>query len=162
MKKSILLLASILFFLAATSGYAQFREDQIRSSDITGNVIKDRPTGTFENLFNMQMSHSYSMMFGSYGGQYQNINAYTNTMQFFFTDRLTGRLDVSLLHSPFGNNFANGGNTGMGAEIILRNAELNYKFNENSSLHIQFQQVPAFGRNPWSPFYRNPFGGFNY
>lgn len=157
MKKSVILLTTALLFLAVTSGYAQFREDQLRSTDYTGSVIKDRPAGNFGNLFNMEMSHSYSMMFGSYGGQYQNLNAYTNTMKFYFSDRLTGRLDLSLLHSPFGGNIMNGAGNGFGTKFLIRNAELNYQINEKSSLHIQFQQIPSYGFNRRSPFYRNPF-----
>lgn len=145
--------------------FAQLREDVGHSSELTGPVVKQDPSegANLGNLFNMQMDHSYSMMFSSFGGQMQNMNAYTNTMRFFFSEKLTGRVDLSLLHSPFGNSFmSNNSNNGMDTQFILRNAELNYQINDKSNISIQVQQVPGYyGMNPWgmygarasSPFY---------
>lgn len=166
MKKTglALTLTFLLFAIATVDSYAQFREQQ-NNNDYSGPVIKENREsniGNWTNLFNMKMSHSYSMNFMSVGGQYQNINAYTNSMDFFFTDRLTGELDISLLHSPFGNSYMNvGENNSLGAEIIIRNAELNYQIGERSSITLQFQQHPypfGFGYSRWgSPFHRGPF-----
>lgn len=167
MKKTGLTLTFALLIFAITSAvsYAQFREYQ-NDSDYSGPVIKENrksEVGNWSNLFNMKMSHSYSMTFMSAGGQYQNINAYTNSMDFFFTERLTGELDISLLHSPFGgNSFMNAGDNALGANIVIRNAELNYQIGERSNISIQFQQHPygyGYGYSRWgSPFYQNPFG----
>lgn len=166
MKKATLLSATsilLLLLLGLSSlSQAQLRKDLTSSSDLTGQVIKrqDPSQGAkLGNLFNMQMNHSYSMNFASYGGQFQNMNAYTNTMQFFFSEDLTGRVDLQLLHSPFGNNsFMGNSNTGMDMEFRVRNAELNYQISENSSIRLQFQQVPSYGFNPWSGrSYHSPF-----
>lgn len=142
--------------------FAQLRKNVNNSSELMGPVIKqDRSEGgNLGNLFNMQMDHSYSMMFSSYGGQMQNMNAYTNTMHFFFSDKLTGRVDLSLLHSPFGNNYMPN-NNGMNTEFILRNAELNYQISDKSNISIHVQQLPDnYGMSPWgmgrqhyNPFY---------
>lgn len=164
----LLLLLFITVFASAAS--AQLRDNVRSSTDLTGPLVEQRSMepGSWENLFNMQMSHSYDMMFSSFGGQFQNMNAYTNTMRFAFTDRLTGRVDLSLLHSPFGSSML-GGNSqgGIGAEFLIRNAELNYQISDRSSIHLRFQQVPAMGMNPGSyyanPFYRpygSPFGNY--
>lgn len=144
---------------------AQLRKDLDNSSELMGPVIKQNPSegSNLGNLFNMQMDHSYSMMFSSFGGQMQNMNAYTNTMHFFFSDKLTGRVDVSLLHSPFGNSFMpnnNGTGNGMNTEFILRNAELNYQISDKSNISIQVQQLPNhYGMNPWGMGHQryNPF-----
>lgn len=108
------------------------------------------------------MSHSYSMNFGSYGGSYQNVNAYTNTMQFAFTDNLTGRLDVSFLHSPFGGSDFVNTNNNLNGEIIVRNAELNYKISDNAHIRLQYQQLPSgYGfYNPYIRFSRSQFDPF--
>lgn len=142
----------LMLFAFSTLANAQLREQVRKSSSYTGPIVKENSGGSLSNLFNMEMDHSYSMTFSSIGGQYQNINAYTNTMHFFFTDDLTGRLDLSLLHSPFGNNFMNDG--GMGTEFVISNAELNYQINDKSNISIQFQQIPGYGMNPWA---RSPF-----
>lgn len=164
MKKigSIFLFLIVLMALASTAD-AQLRKQQDKVSEYSGPIVKeyDREPGNWGNLFNMQMDHSYSMMFGSFGGQYQNINAYTNTMHFFFSEKLSGRLDLSLLHSPFGGSFLNSGNGGLETQFIIRNAELNYELGERSNLRIQFQQLPSYGygygMNPWGVNQYNPF-----
>lgn len=162
---SILIFTIAIFALSSMVCYGQFRED-VNRGDYSGPVVQQqRPEpGDWSNLFNMKMSHSYSMSFMSMGGQYRNVNAYTNSMDFFFTDRLTGELDISLMHSPFGQGFSNNNNQmgmGMGMDVVIRNAELNYQIGEKSSISIQFQQHPygGFGTNP---FDRYGYGyGFN-
>lgn len=141
---------------------AQLRKNKPDMSKLSGPVLKQDPSdgAKLSNLFNMQMHHSYSMMFSSYGGQMQNMNAYTNTMQFFFSDKLTGRVDLSLLHSPFGSSYMSQ-DKGLGTEFIIRNAELNYELSDKSSIRVQFQQVPnnygpwGFGRNRYAPYRHN-------
>ncbi len=164
MKKiGFIFLSTIVLLALVSTADAQLREEQDKVSEYSGPIVKkyDREPGNWSNLFNMQMDHSYSMMFGSFGGQYQNINAYTNTMHFFFSDRLSGRLDLSLLHSPFGGSFMNNGNGGLETQLIIRNAELSYELGERSNLRIQFQQLPSYGygygMNPWGFNQYNPF-----
>ncbi|MDR8394103.1 hypothetical protein NC796_23345 [Aliifodinibius sp. S!AR15-10] len=153
----VLLFTLSIFVVTSAVSFAQFR-DQVNRGDFSGPVVQQqRPEpGNWSNLFNMKMSHSYSMTFSSFGGQYRNVNAYTNSMDFFFTDRLTGELDISLMHSPFGQGFSNTNNQ-LGANIVIRNAELNYQISDKSNISIQFQQ------HPYSPYY-SPFGGgpFDY
>lgn len=151
----LLLLSTVL----ASAASAQMRDDARSNADLTGPVVQQHniEPGSWENLFNMHMSHSYEMMFSSFGGEFQNVNAYTNTMRFAFTDRFTGRVDLSLLHSPFGSSMLGGSSQGgLGAEFLIRNAELNYQISDRSSIHLRFQQVPAMGMNPGS-YYANPF-----
>lgn len=156
----------IMLFLVSSVTYGQLREDQYKSSDYLGNVVKERSRepGNLGNLFNMTMDHSYSMTFGSFGGQYQNLNAYTNTMHFFFSERMTGRVDLSVLHSPFGNSYLNVNGNGTEVDFIIRNAELNYQLSERSNISVSFRQVPAYGYgfNRFSPFYNNSIYDLNY
>lgn len=165
-KTSLTSLLIVILLLASSVSFAQLRDQQHKSSDYLGNIVKDRSEepGSLSNLFNMTMDHSYSMTFGSVGGQYQNLNAYTNTMHFFFSDKMTGRVDLSVLHSPFGNSYLNGyGNNGGEVDFIIRNAELNYQLSERSNISISFQQVPShrYGYNRYNPFY-NSFYDSNY
>jgi hypothetical protein len=166
MKKTIFISALTvcfsLLFLLSTLTHAQLRADKQNNSELMGPVVKQNPSegANLGNLFNMQMDHSYSMMFSSFGGQFQNMNAYTNTMHFFFSEDLTGRVDLSVLHSPFGNSFMSN-NSGIDANFLIRNAELNYQINEKSNISIQFQQVPRYGINPWSSGFGYNRGPFN-
>lgn len=151
----------LLIFGFCSLANAQLREEQTRSSDLMGPIVKENPSdgANLSNLFNMRMDHSYSMNFSSWGGQVQNMNAYTNTMRFFFSEDLTGRVDLQVLHSPFGNNMMSNNNSpGMDMDVLIRNAELNYQISDNSNISIHFQQVPNYGLTPWSSgAYRNSY-----
>lgn len=140
---------------------AQLRADLSNYYDYTGPVVNTKAQTVqngLSNFFrnNVTMSHSYSMNFGSYGGTYQNVNAYTNTLNFMFSPQLTGRLDVSFLHSPFGGSNMINDNSNLGGEILIRNAELNYKISDNAHISLQYQQLPSnYG-------YYNPYRIGNY
>jgi hypothetical protein len=141
---------------------AQLREDLPRYNDFSGPIINSQ-TSTVQswlsNFFqnNVTMSHSYSMSFGAVGGSYQNVNAYTNTLNFMFTPDFTGRLDVSFLHSPFGGSGFVNTNNNLGGQVIIRNAELNYKLGDNARIQLQYQQLPA-GYGYYNPYGLGAFG----
>jgi hypothetical protein len=147
-----------LFLISAFFGSvasAQLRSDLATPYDYTGPLINERAP-TVQNGLNrffssIKMSHSYDMSFSSFGGSYQNVNTYTNTMQFSLSPRLDGRVDISFLHSPFGGNqnFSNMGN--FQNQILIRNAELNYKISDKAFIRIQYQQLPSYGYG-FSPY----------
>lgn len=145
MIRTFFLLAVMMLGLT-TLTEAQLRKDLVRPGDYTGAIFRTKPAGdgSWADRLNMTMSHSYSMSFGSYGGQYQNLNAYTNHMAFDLSDNMTGYLDVSILHSPFGGSFLNSGGNGMGARIIIDRAQLDYQLSPRTSLSIQFSQRPGY------------------
>jgi hypothetical protein len=157
MKKFTFLFVLVTFgFVAIVE--AQFREDINSSNDYTGAIFKTEQSqnstlGNLMSSINMSMSHSYSMNFGSVGGQFQNLNAYTNHMTFDFSENLTGHVDLSVLHSPFGNSFMNMGNNSLGARLMIDRAQLDYKLSPNSSISIQFSQRPYY-----SPYRMSPNG----
>lgn len=161
MNKVTLFLVFIIFS-TATVAEAQFRKDIDRADAFTGAVIKTDPPAAADGwmgALNMRMSHSYSMSFGSFGGQYQNLNAYTNHMFFDLSDRMTGQLDVSLLHSPFGSSYMTNNSNGMGTRVLIDNARLDYQLSSNSRISLQFSQRPYYS----SPYgrYGNPYSGLN-
>lgn len=165
--KKLILFTFILAFAFSSKLSAQLREDLTSSYEYSGPIVNTQaPTvqswlnDFFQNK--VTMSHSYSMNFGAVGGTYQNLNAYTNTLNFMFTPNLTGRLDVSFLHSPFGGNSFASSDNGMGGEILIRNAELNYKIGDNARIQLQYQQLPA-GYGFFNPYgYASPYGyGYN-
>ena len=153
MKKSSFLI--VLFSFCSLIAFAQYRSDLPSYYDYSGPLINEHaPTiqNGLNRFFNsIKMSHSYSMSFNSFGGDYQNINAYTNTMHFKLSDRMNGRLDVSFLHSPFGGNQSFSGSNNMHNQVLIKNAELNYKINDKAFIRVQFQQLPrGFGYNPYA------------
>lgn len=143
---------------------AQLREDLSRSGNLTGAIYQSTSPGAgsavsnFFNSINMDMGHSYSMTLGSVGGEFRNVNAYTNHMAFGFTENLTGNVDVSFLHSPFGPS-AMGmgmGGQGVGQQIVIDRAQLDYRISPNTHLSIQFSQRPY--SNYFMGSHATPFG----
>lgn len=158
--KKIITLLTIIFLATAVVAHAQLREDlSYQPETYTTTLSSSQHTGgpgNWMNMLNMTMSHSYSMSFSSIGGQMQNMNAYTNHMFFDISDRLDAQLDISLLHSPFGNSFmTNNGNNSFGAQIIVDQARIDYQLSDNARISFQFSQRPAYyGNGAFSPFNR--------
>jgi hypothetical protein len=159
--KKLLLTTFIFALLLSTQLSAQLRENLSKSYEFSGPIINNQaPTvQTWLNDFfrnNVNMSHSYSMNFGAVGGSYQNVNSYTNTVNIAFSEDLTGRVDVSFLHSPFGgSDFVNSDNS-LNGEVIIRNAELNYQISDNAHIRLQYQQMPrSYG------FFNRGYGMFD-
>lgn len=152
--KILVLLFSLSIF-AVSIAEAQLRDDLNHPADYSGVVSTDNKpsTGSWMNALNMTMNHSYSMNFSSFGGQMQNINAYTNSMLFDISDNLDAQVDVSFLHSPFGNSFMT--NENLGSRIIIDRARLDYQISDRTNISLEFSQ---------RPYYHSPFGygGFGY
>lgn len=149
----------LIFFLVSISN-AQLRDD-LRSINEQSSVItysQDTPqTNNWLDNLNMTMSHSYSMNFSNFGGQTQNINAYTNSMMFDISENLDAQVNVSFLHSPFGNNLM-GDNNSLGSRILIDSARLDYQLSPSSSITIEFSQRPYY-----SPFgYGSGFSNNRY
>lgn len=155
-------LSAIIFLACTLVAQAQLRQDLVyQPEEYTTTLSHSGSNGTvgsWMNLLNMTMSHSYSMTFSNVGGQMQNLNAYTNHMFFDISDRMDARLDISLLHSPFGNSFMNNDNLGM--QIIIDQARIDYRLSSNARISLQFSQRPAYygfgpyGRNThFSPYH---------
>ena len=167
MKFSILFITIILSMVSISD--AQLREDLNYGSDYSGVITyEQQPSspGNWMNMLNMTMNHSYSMTFSSFGGQMQNLNAYTNSMMFDISNNLNAQVDVSFLHSPFGNSFA-GNNSSLGSRIIVERARLDYKLSENTHISLEFSQRP-YGYSPFSNYgygfnrgYDSPFNRHN-
>jgi len=151
--KFFTLLFSITLFTFSIAD-AQLREDLGNSSDYNGVVSTTNQTSSYNwmNALNMTMNHSYSMTFSNFGGQTQNINAYTNSMRFDISENLDAQLNVSFLHSPFGNSYLS--NEGIGSRIIIDSARLDYKISDNAAITFEFSQRPY----RYSPFSQRGYG----
>jgi hypothetical protein len=152
----------LIVFCTTFIAEAQLRKDlSYAPEEFTGAITHSQApsAGSWMNLLNMTMSHSYSMSFSNFGGKTQNLNAYTNSMYFDVSERFDAQLDVSVLHSPFGNSFMN--NDNLGAQIVIDQARIDYKLSDNARISLSFSQNPyqsnynrhGFG-NLYSPFNR--------
>ena len=134
-------LSLTLVFTGFSDSEAQFRDDIPSTLDRTGTIIQPGEDGNNRlfGLVDFQMNHSYEMNMGTFGGNTYNQNYYTNTMHLFFSENLTGRLDLAVAHSPFGNNF--GGNDS--PQFFVRNASLHYDISDNTHISLHYRQIPA-------------------
>ncbi len=154
----------LLNLLILSQAQAQYVQQVPRLGDWTGAVVRqDKQPKLLFGKVGFTMNHSYEMSVATMGGNVFNQNMYTNSMFFDFGNRLDGRVDLSLAHSPLGNGFLT---QGKDVRFIVRNAELNYKMGERSQLSLQFSQQPyGYGnyydrygyRNPWQRNAMNPF-----
>lgn len=150
----------LILLFTVTIAEAQLRKDLSPSDDFSGSVTHTQNPSSFfgnwMNQLNMTMSHSYSMNFSNFGGQMQNLNAYTNSMFFDVSDKVDAQLDVSVLHSPFGNSFMNNQNS-LGSQIVIDRARVDYKISPNTRLSIEFSNNPYY-----SPYNRFGTGNMHY
>jgi len=160
MKNLLLILAlSFAINIAVSSvSSAQFRNPDL-APYTSGKIVDEdyNKPGKLSNLWNVQMSHSYSMTFSAFGGETLNMNMYTNSLDFFFSERLTGDLDISFIHSPFGSSMINGADQSpFNGKIFINNAQLDYAIGKNAKISVQFQQ------HPYSSYGMNRYGINNF
>lgn len=153
MRYSLLLVALIVVLGTAAPAEAQMRNQvQALTQPAPAQLYDSETPGfTLNKLFSPQhftMGHSYEMSFGSFGGSSSSLGMYTNSMLWQFSPKVDARLDVSVAHSFTGNTF---GEDGRGAQVFVRNAEINYRPTEAMQFHISFRQSP-YG------MYASPYG----
>ena len=153
----------ILFFMCVVAllGMSRPAEAQLRTEAQTEKapvkLYDQGDTGFHLNeLFSpehFQMSHSFEMSAGSWGGGY-SYGMYTNSLKWQFNQKLAARVDVSYMQDfggTLGMQRSAGLSTRNGGRLFLRNAEIAYRPAENVQLHLQVRQSP-YGS------YMSPYG----
>lgn len=160
---ALAVILSIFSAVPSAPAAAQFRQDLMAPpASVTAQIHRTQGSGRvgdWLNMIPMTMSHSYSMSFGTFGGRYQNLNAYTNHTQFRFSDRLQANFDLAVLHSPFGGSVLQRSDSPMGARIMIQNASLTYRLSENAWLDVRFSQSP-YGMGGWGHGGYGGYGGY--
>ncbi len=159
MRKILAFLCLVACLAFVTPAQAQMRGDVQTAKAPTQLYDTGGAAFSLNKLFSpahFQMSHSYEMSMGSFGGgNSYSMGAYTNTLAWQFSDKLAARADVSFAFSPFGGN-ALGDEGGIeNGRLFLRNAEIAYRPKENMLFHIRVQQSP-YGS------YMSPYGYHGY
>jgi len=127
-----------------------------------------RASAFLNRIFNpsvFQMSHSFEMTAGSFGGDGYSMGMYTNTMAWQFSPKIAARMDVAVAYSPQ-NQIAR--NAGFGQEhprVFLRNAEVSWKPSNRFQVHFQIRQNPyayhgMMGYGPYGYGYNRRHAGF--
>ena len=145
--KRIWLFIALMTALAATSLTAQTGYSGITGYTKT-NSFKTAP-GFLDALFHssrFNMSQSYTMSMGTFGGQGFNQGLYLNTMSFQLSQPLFMQVSFGYAHQPFS---IAGSNPDKG-QFFLHRAMLQYKPSSKTEITLEYQQVPA---RLYSPYY---------
>jgi hypothetical protein len=150
----------IILFLAYTFCLnAQFKSELDKTDKIIDSPIQNPNLilGIF-NPENFSMKHSYSLVYSSFGSNSIGLGIYTNSMRYKVTDNLNARVDLSLVHSPFGSYSKNMSDQLTG--FYLNRAEINYKPYENFLIQVRYQQIPSYSYMGYSPYGYNGYDSF--
>ncbi len=146
--------AVLVLMVAVGSAQGQFRTSTSSGPHAGDSMVRSDDSGLMFGWFDpnrLIMHQSYSLSYTTMGGHGMSIGMYTNSLMYQFSDPLSVRFDVSLVHSPFGNF---GGKFGQDISgIYLTRAELNYRPSQNTLFQVQFRQVPTMywmpGAHSW-------------
>ncbi len=142
--RNLLLIAVIA--ILATPADAQFRETVPNAYPQTRLYSPSNKVGALLNrVFNpsiFQMSHSFEMTAGSFGGNGYSLGMYTNTMAWQFSPKLSARMDVAVAYSPQNQIAREAGFGQQHPKVFLRNAEVAWKPSKNVQFHFQVRQDP--------------------
>ncbi len=131
--------AILLFSLASTPSFAQFRSDLTQPDPPLNTASAMQGGNFFSQLFDpsrFNMHQSFSSTFISGGGQSMGLSMFTNTFAFHPMDDLYVSADVSAVYSPYnslGSSFANSMNG-----LYLTNAQIDWKLSDNAFLKVQY------------------------
>ncbi|NOZ57350.1 MAG: hypothetical protein GXO73_11250 [Calditrichaeota bacterium] len=104
------------------------------------------------------MQQSYSLSFFSLGGHTISQGLYLNTMTYRFSPKLVARLQLGMLHQPFGG-FSN---LPSARSLFVSGAEIRFQPRKNLTLHLQYGAVPRgyYGYGPYGyrSYYDRGFG----
>lgn len=149
----------VLMVTLALPASAQFRET------VPGAPASSRlynATGAAGSVLNkifhpsvFQMSHSFEMSAGSFGGRGYSMGMYTNSLAWQFNDKLAARVDVSVAYSPVHKAATALGFQDNKPKVFLRNADIAWRPSKKFQLHLQVRQ------NPYGS-YMHPYGPGRY
>lgn len=143
MKRSIVASAVIVAFAVAGTAFAQLKTRVEEKPKVSESIVRPVGSGSFLGLFtpaNFSMRHSYSFSYMLMSGRTLGVGMYTNSMFYKVSDPLNLRLDVSMMHTPFGSNSKQFYNNLK--KIFINRAELNYRPSEKLFIQFQFRQLP--------------------
>ncbi len=150
MKTSVIFI--IFFFAGTDTAFSQFKsQTETKPVDIRNGITS--ASGSFLSLFSpdrFSMSHSYSLMYFTGGGASGSLGMLNNTMNFRLADPLFLKVDIGVMHQPFGGP-KNAPNQNA---RFTHGAELIYKPNNKFQMNVGYSVSPFY--NGFG-MYDNPF-----
>lgn len=159
MSRNLLFLFISLLVLAFTiNSYAQLKKNtgDPNISSVLGLSNNDFILG-FLDPSKIHMRHNFSMSYSGFSGQGMMLNSYMNTIDFQLSENLFLQTNIGLMNSPY-NTF--GEDFYLNDTKLFGGAKLKYRFNDQSSLQLQFDYSPYYNRYPSLGGYR--YNNFDY
>ena len=132
---------------------------QAQLKNKTGNPnissVLSAPNGDFLLGFldpsKINMRHSFSTSYTGFSGQGMMLSSYLNTIDFQLSENLFLQTNIGLMNSPY-NTF--GEDFYLNDTKIFGGAKLKYRFNDKSSIQLQFDYSPYYYNYPSLGNYR--------
>ncbi len=145
-----------LALILSHSVQAQFRTQNVNRVDVRSGITTPVP-GTLAEYLSPErfyMNQSYGLSYYTGGGQSGSVGMYTNSLNFKLSNPLFLRVDLGMMHQPFG------GPKGVDGQKpqFMHGAELIYKPNKNFQMQIGYSSTPYY--NNGIGMYQNPFGNY--
>jgi hypothetical protein len=138
---------------------AQFKSElENQPSSAQGLFKPNTSIGSFLGLLdveNFSMHHTFSMNYLSSSGGGLSVASYTNSMFYQIANPLDVRVDLTLMGSPFGSYAGYQQNDY--TKFFVSRAQLNYKPWENTSIRLEYNQIPFGSYNYYNRFAPSPF-----
>ncbi len=154
-KMKVLFVISLCWCLAGFTAHGQFRGAEPKPPSVRESVVQSSGESFLANIFNLdrlEMRHSFSMGYQSFGSFGLGYMEYTNSMRYRVFEPLTIRADVSVITSPFsslGSKFSQDF-----SGIYLKRASIDYAPSKDFKISLQYRGLPpGSGYSPYSTRY---------
>lgn len=148
MKRSLF----IIIFLISGVIFGQFKGQENQQPSILNGITNNNPSSLllgFINPDNLQIHHSLSMSYTSFGNQGIALGVYTGSLNYKFNDKLDLQVAASVVNTPYSSYGQEHADQING--VYLNKAQLNYRPTEDMVISVQFSQMPY---SYYSPYYR--------
>lgn len=129
---------------------AQFRGEEPGPPSVRDAVYRSSGENSILGFFNpenLEMRHSVSVSYGSYGDQGLGMSMYTNSLRYRISEPLSVRADVAMMFSPFGSASSMFKEDLSG--IFLRRASVDYRPNKDMHISLQYRNDPYSLYDPY-------------
>ncbi|MBR9978182.1 MAG: hypothetical protein KFH87_08850 [Bacteroidetes bacterium] len=140
----------ILVFAISFVAHSQYRGEEPGRPSVSEGVYQSSGNNNILGFFNpdnLDMRHSFSVSYGSIGGEGLGMSMYTNSLRYRISDPLSVRADVAMLFSPFGSHTSGFHQDVSG--IFLRRASIDYQPSSDMRISLQFRNEPYSLYNPY-------------
>jgi hypothetical protein len=152
----------LITFVLSITAQAQFRGEEPGPPSVRESVYRNSGSNNILGFFNpdnLEMRHSVSVSYGSFGDEGLGMSMYTNSLRYRISEPLSVRADVAMMFSPFGSMASQFQQDLSG--IFLRRASVDYQPSKEMRISLQYRNDPYSYYGPYSGS-RYGAGGYGF